>query len=155
MAFSDSINRIEVLGGICSEITVIKVGGEDKGCRFNIACSRPAISKEKDAERKQQVDYIPCIAWGWVAKHIIKYYNKGHRIFAIGSWQSGSYEDKNTGKRVYTNQCCISEIHDFVGNSSRGADLRTPLEKPNPLADQFSEEVDTSKFEIGQDDLPF
>ena len=157
MAYSRGVNKVFLLGRIATDINPIQKDGKTIGCRFNVACDRPAVTRGKDANRQQNTDYIPCIAWSWVANHVIDRYSKGDQIFAIGTWTSGNYVGRD-GKRVYTNACTLGEIHDLQsGNSTSGADMRTPLQtgKPQSEVDEILQNYEDSGNAISPDDLPF
>lgn len=157
MAYSRGVNQIFLLGRIATDITPIQKDGNAIGCRFNLVVDRPAVSKEKDTARQQTCDYIPCVCWSWVSKHVLEKYSKGMMIFAIGSWQSGSYMGRD-GKKVYTNNCVIGEVHDLQnGNNTSGADLRTPYQsnRVSDDVDDIMRDYQNSGNAISPDDLPF
>ena len=152
MAYSNSINQITLLGRLINDVTEVRVGGEVKGAKFVLACDRP-MSKGSDTSKTQSADFVPCIAWGFVAKHIIEYYHKGDRMLALGYWQSGYYVNK-AGAKVYTHQCNVGQVFD-MNKSLRGADNR-----PNAPVKSFDEEVadmvsSSDNFEIDESQLPF
>ena len=84
--------------------------------RYTLAVDRP---KRKGQE--SQADFINCVALGKPGKFAEMYLHQGMKIAVVGSWQTGSYVNKD-GKKVYTNECLVIE-HEFCESkeSSSGA----------------------------------
>lgn len=158
MAFASGLNIVVLVGTITTDIKAIEKDGQVKGCRFMIGVNRRPIQnpKQPNAQPTQQTDYIPCTAWGWTAKRILDKYQKRSPITVHGTWQSGSYMDRN-GNKVYTNTCVIGEVFDFMNGSAAGADNQRPAVTSDPVADILgvSDSGAGSYPEIDPDDLPF
>lgn len=94
--------------------------------------------------KKDETDFINCIAWRNTAEFISKYFGKGSMIAIVGSIQTGSYE--KDGQKHYTTDINVEEAY-FAGSK--------------PEASQSSEEqtefnIDDSFMPMpGDDDLPF
>jgi single-strand DNA-binding protein len=58
--------------------------------------------------KKDEVDFINCIAWEKTAEIIGEYCSKGNRIAIVGRIQTGSY-DKD-GTKVYTTDIIINSV---------------------------------------------
>ena len=94
--------------------------------------------------KKDETDFINCIAWRNTAEFISKYFGKGSMIAVVGSIQTGSYE--KDGQKHYTTDINVEEAY-FAGSKTE--------------ASQNSEEQ--SEFNIdgsfmpmpGDDDMPF
>lgn len=52
--------------------------------------------------KEKQADFPNCVAWGYTAEFISKYFQKGSMIAITGSIQTRNYEDKNGNKRTAT-----------------------------------------------------
>ncbi|MCR5251961.1 MAG: single-stranded DNA-binding protein [Lachnospiraceae bacterium] len=75
--------------------------------RFSLAVDRRFNRNNNGNE--QTADFINCVAFGKLAEHAGKYYHKGLKIAASGRIQTGSYNDKETGKKVYTTEVVIED----------------------------------------------
>lgn len=53
----------------------------------------------KNGEKKEQVSFFNCTAWGKQAEAIVEYVKKGHRFQVTGRLQQRSWEDQNGNKR--------------------------------------------------------
>ena len=81
--------------------------------------------------KKEETDYIPCVAFGKQGEFAQKYLTKGKKIFVSGRIQTGSYLNKN-GTRVYTKDVVV-DGQEFV--ESKGAERQ---EEP-PKSEGFME----------------
>ena len=81
--------------------------------------------------KKDETDFIPCVAFGKQGEFAQKYLAKGKKIFVSGRIQTGSYLNKN-GARIYTTEVIV-DGQEFV--ESKGAERQ---EEP-PKSEGFME----------------
>lgn len=81
----------------------IRYGGAN-----NTAVARVTIAVDRRFKQDGQpsADFINCLAFGKRAEFLEKYCHKGIKLVIEGSWQTGSYTNKD-GNKVYTNECLI------------------------------------------------
>ncbi len=109
--------------------------------RYTLAVDRRG---KKDGE--QTADFINCVAFGKQGEFAEKYLCKGMKIAVVGRIQTGSYTDKETGKKVYTTDVVVDE-HEFVeskasnGSESRPAPAQQSGDDFMSLPDDFGEEL--------------
>ena len=63
--------------------------------------------------KRDEADFINCIAWEKAAELIATYVTKGKPLAVSGRIQTGSYEDK-TGRKVYTTDVIVNDFQ-FLG----------------------------------------
>lgn len=68
-----------------------------------------AVDRRFKREGEQDADFISCVAFKKNGEFAEKYLHKGIKIAITGRIQTGSYEDKETGKRVYTTDVVVEE----------------------------------------------
>ena len=90
----------------------------------NTAIARFTVAVDR-RDKKDESDFISCVAFGKTAEFIEKYFNKGMKIGICGHIQTGSYTN-NDGKKVYTTDVVADEA-EFVERKQDGA--------PAPQAD--------------------
>lgn len=101
------MNKVLLIGRLTDDVKTKDYGkGKDKGCYANFTVAVDRGGKDQPA------DFIRCVAFGQTAEFIEQYFGKGVRIGIEGSWQTGSYEDKD-GNKVYTNDCYVQRV-DFA-----------------------------------------
>ena len=83
-----------------------------KVARFSLAVARRF--------KKDETDWINCVAFGKTAEFIEKYVKKGTKLCVAGCIQTGSYE-KN-GQKYYTTDILVDncEFCESKGNTSNG-----------------------------------
>lgn len=77
-------------------------------CRFTLAVNRPY--------KKDETDFINCVAFGKIAETIAQYVLKGRQVAITGSIRTGSY-DNNAGNKIYTTDVVLDGF-EFIGNSN-------------------------------------
>lgn len=75
-------------------------------CRFSLAVARPF--------KKDETDFINCIAFGKAAETIAQYITKGRQLAITGNIRTGSYDAKDGTKRYTTD--VIVENFEFIGS---------------------------------------
>ena len=76
-------------------------------CRFTLAVPR--------AFKKDEADFINCVAFGKIGETIAQYVLKGRQVAISGSIRTGSY-DNNAGNKVYTTDVVLDSF-EFIGNN--------------------------------------
>ncbi len=80
-----------------------------------------AVDRRYKRENEEHgVDFIQCTVFGKRAEVAEKYFRKGMKVVVEGSWQTGSYTNKD-GIKVYTNDCII-QSQEFCWNKNAGVD---------------------------------
>ena len=77
-------------------------------CRFTLAVPR--------AFKKDEADFINCVAFGKIGETIAQYVLKGRQVAVTGSIRTGSYES-NSGEKRYTTDVVLDGF-EFIGNSN-------------------------------------
>ena len=77
-------------------------------CRLTLAVNRPY--------KKDETDFINCVAFGKIAETIAQYVLKGRQVAITGSIRTGSYEN-NAGNKIYTTDVVLDGF-EFIGNSN-------------------------------------
>ena len=65
--------------------------------------------------KKDETDFISCVAWRQTAEFITKYFAKGSMIAVVGSLQTGSYE--KDGQKHFTTDVNVDEVY-FAGGKT-------------------------------------
>ena len=90
------MNQITLIGNLVADPDLRTTQSGVSVCSFRIAVSR----RFKDADGKQQTDFIPVTCWRQLADLSGKYLSKGKKVGIVGALQSRSYEDKDGNKRT-------------------------------------------------------
>lgn len=101
------MNNVSLIGRICNELKFEEYGkGKDKGSVLRFTLAVPRVTNKKE----ENTDFITCVAFNKSAELIDDYYEKGDMLGIEGKIRTGSYEDKETGKKIYTTDVIVSQL---------------------------------------------
>ena len=105
--------------------------------------------------KKDEADFINCVAWRQTAEHICKYFSKGASICIVGQIQTRSWNDSNGNKR-YATEVIADEAY-FVDSKADGnGEVSTPASAPKPPQNANSVPTQATFEDVSNDDdLPF
>ena len=95
----------------------IRYGGAN-----NTAVARITLAVDRRFKQEGQptADFINCLAFGKRAEFLEKYCQKGTKLVVEGSWQTGSYTNKD-GVKVYTNECLLENCEFAESKNASGS----------------------------------
>ena len=103
------INKVVLLGRLTKDPELRYAAGSGTAvCRFTVAITRQF--------KKDETDFINCVAFGKTGETIAQYITKGRQIAVTGSIRTGSYES-NSGEKRYTTDVVLDGF-EFIGNSN-------------------------------------
>ena len=134
------MNNVQLVGRLTKAVEVRKTRDGTSYSRFTLAVPRRF--------KKDEADFITCIAWRKTADTLGAYTHKGDKIGAWGFIQTGSYDDRD-GRKVYTTDVVL-EGFEFL--EQRKTQEESPETDPEEdLGGVPSREA----VDIDSDDLPF
>lgn len=113
------MNQVNLLGRLSKDVDYRT--GNTNIARFTLAVNRKF--------KRDEVDFINCIAFGKTADIINQYFSKGSQIAISGNIRTGSYEAQDGTKRYTTD--VVVESFDFTSNNN----------KQENKANEFGEEM--------------
>lgn len=140
------MNRVILMGRLVRDPEIRYSQGEKSTAvaRFTLA-----VDRKFKQEGQPTADFINCLAFGKRAEFLEKYCQKGTKLVVEGSWQTGSYTNKD-GQKIYTNECLIencefAESKNASGSNNGGGN--TPAQN-NGAGDGFMNIPDGIEFEL-------
>lgn len=116
------LNKFLVAGRLTTDPELQTIG-ENRLCKFMIACDRPKRKGQTDYE----TDFFNCVAWNRNGDTIVNRFKKGDMITLVGEVHISRYE-KDSQKRTAT-EVKVKEIH-FSGNK-KAQPVRTDIPYSN------------------------
>lgn len=97
------MNKVILIGRLTRDPEIRYTQGEN-----SMAVARFTLAVDRRFKRDNQptADFISCICFRKTAEFVEKYCKKGTKLAVDGSWQTGSYTNKD-GDKVYTNDCLV------------------------------------------------
>ena len=134
------INKVVLLGRLTKDPELKYAASSGTAvCRFTVAINRQS--------KKDETDFINCIAFGKTGETITQYFTKGIKIAITGNIRTGNYDAKDGTKRYTTD--VIVETFEFV--ESKKKETNEFDKQANNFPDPFTKEHEESVF----DDIPF
>ena len=101
------MNKVVLIGNLTRDPEMNYAAGSGKAItRFSLAVKR--------AFKKDETDFINCIAFGKTGETIAQYLTKGRQVAITGSIRTGSYDAKDGTKRYTTD--VVVDSFEFIGN---------------------------------------
>ncbi len=114
------MNRVELTGRLTRDPEIHYAGQNNDFC---IATYTLAVDREYAKEGDDDTDFIRCKALGKRGEFAEKHLCKGMKIGIWGRIQTGSYDDKETGKTVYTTDVLV-DGHEFEESKATNDQIR-------------------------------
>ena len=105
------MNVVNLLGRITKDLE-LKDTGTTKLLKFSLAVAR---------QKKGEVDFITCTAFGATAEVMEKWLIKGSQIALTGRIQTGNYKNKD-GNTVYTTDVIVQSFY-FADSKKKEEEL--------------------------------
>ena len=119
------LNKFMVAGRLTAD-PEIKTVGDNRLCKFTIACERP----KRKGEEKAQTDFFDCTAWNRNADVVVDWFGKGDMVTLVGAVHINRYE--KDGQKRSAIEVKVEEIH-FSGGKKKQENT-TPTDNGNPYA---------------------
>nr|DAX99473.1 MAG TPA: Single strand binding protein [Caudoviricetes sp.] len=123
------MNCVNLIGRLVKDVDVRTTKSGTSVAGFILAVDK-GLSKQKREKAEQAgrptADFISCQAWGMTADLLSRYCGKGSKIAIEGRIQTGSYQDKETGKTIYTTDAVADRVEFLDSKSTSSQDDRVP-----------------------------
>jgi len=119
------LNKFLVAGRLTVDPEMQNIG-ENRLCKFTIACDRPKRKGQDDHE----TDFFNCVAWNCNSDTIASWFRKGDMITIVGEVHINRYE-KDGQKRSATD-VKVEEIHFSGGKKKSPVRTDIPYSDDNP-----------------------
>jgi single-strand DNA-binding protein len=147
------INRVVLVGNLTSDPQYSKTQSGISYARFTVAVNRKYGQNDETA-------FIRCVAWRQTADFLNQYAKKGNTVGVEGHITTGSYDDKTTGKKVYTTEVTVDSAQ-LIGSRNSSETQQTSQQAPKSTGYFADNDVSDDDFntgpllDISSDDLPF
>lgn len=157
---ANDINRVVLVGRLTRDPELRQTGSGTSYCRFSIANNR---NYTVNGERKEEVSFFNCVAWGKQAEIINQYTRKGKQVAIDGRLQQRSYQGQD-GKTQSSVDVVVESLQ-FIGSNQEGqggggqtrgsSEYQAPApDYPPPQGGGGGYPGDTGDFPM-DDDIPF
>ncbi|MDH5656133.1 MAG: single-stranded DNA-binding protein [Spirochaetia bacterium] len=149
---ANDLNQVMLIGRLTRDPELKQVGSGTSLCRFSIANNR---NYTQNGERKEEVSFFNCVAWGKQAEIITRYCSKGKQVAIEGRLKQNTWEDKD-GKKQSTVDVVVNQLQMLgpssegggSGGGSFGGSESSSYQDPGPSREQYPDMME-------EDDVPF
>lgn len=147
------INRVVLVGRLTRDIELRYTQEKIAVISFTVAIDRPQTNKAVE----KQTDFINCTAWRNTAEFAAKYAGKGSLVGVDGRLQVRNYTDKDGNQRTVAEVLCENfQIYEWKKDANFApAPKAVPSSNSNEETIDIEKEINTDKFDLSDDDLPF
>ena len=148
---ANDINRVCLIGRLTRDPELKFTPANTPIASFSIANNRTYVGQ--NSEKKEQVSFFNCIAWGKTGQIISQYFKKGQRIIIEGRLQQRSWDDKDGNRRSIVE--VVVENFQFLDAPSANKESGTaPQEKTESGPENVPSYEDCFPA-FTDDDIPF
>lgn len=148
-----NLNKVFLIGNLTKNPELKALPSGVNIAKFTIATNRSW--KDKDGQKKEEVQFINCVAFGKQAELISQYMSKGSQMYVEGRISTSTYE--KDGEKKYFTEVIVENFQfgrkpDGVGVSDEEAEKKfKEMSKPEiPGTD-----IDYPEDDINPEDIPF
>lgn len=107
------MNKIFVIGRLTNNPEIRSTTSGKSVGNFTLALDRKMSKEQKEqaqAEGRPTADFIRIQTWGQLAENCNRFLSKGSQCAVVGRINTGSYQDKETGKTIYTTDFIAEDV---------------------------------------------
>jgi single-strand DNA-binding protein len=158
-----SVNKVILLGNVGKDPEIKVLPSGQPVANFSIATSDRY--KDQQGNFQDRTEWHNVVAYGKLADIIRDYVKKGNKLYIEGRLTTRSWDDKESGKKVYRTEIVIADLSLLSGRgeegsgggfSQRGSSSQGSSSQGSSSYDQrSSSSEDYANTGITDDDIPF
>ena len=138
-----------ITGNIVRDPELRATSGGTQVCSFSVAVN---YNYAQNGEKKEQVSYINCSAWGKAGEVIAQYAKKGSGILVSGRLSQRAFEDKTGAKRSAT-EIIVEDFNFLGGGSSDGSSSKSFSAPSESTTDIVPDDIPDEPIDLSE--VPF
>lgn len=140
------INKVILVGNLGRDPEQRSTPSGQSVTKFSVATSRRWTSK--DGEKQEATEWHNIVCWGRQAEIAGQYLHKGKQVYIEGRLQTDSWEDRETGKKMYRTEIVCDNFQMLGGRGDSMAGPSAPSGGSSSGGSNFNQPAD-------DDDVPF
>lgn len=127
-----NLNKVMLIGNLTRDVELRVLPKGTSIGQFGLAVNREW--KDESGQKKEEVTFIDCEAWGKTAEIIAKYTTKGRPLFVEGRLKLDSWDDKTSGQKR-TKIKVVVENFQFLNGGKPESNADTTQQQVTQTAD--------------------
>jgi single-strand DNA-binding protein len=152
-------NKVIIMGNLARDPDVRHTPSQQKVARITVAVGRQWKNK-MTGELQSQTDFIPVVAWSYLADTCERFLRKGKPVLVEGRLQVRDYEDAKTGTRKWATEVVADNVV-VLPSGRRDDDAYGEIPAPRPAQSSYQparpQPVPNQNVDVGslRDDIDF
>ena len=148
------INKVFLYGNLTRDPELKALPSGSQVASFGIATNR--TYKDKDGNKQEQTEFHNITMFGKQAEVATQYLKKGRPVFIEGRLQTRSWDDKDSGKKMYRTEIIVDNFQfgPSAGGEGAGNFSGDTASEPKPAAASAAK-VEYPDDDINPEDIPF
>jgi len=144
------VNKVILLGRLGSAPDLKYTPGGAAVAKFSLATSEVWVGK--DGNKQEETTWHKVVVWNKMAENCAKYLDKGRQVYVEGKISVVSWDDKQTGKKMYATEIVANNVQ-FIGEATSGQRPQAPQTQQQQYAQDPAAVYPSGA--PGLDDIPF
>jgi single-strand DNA-binding protein len=118
LALMKSVNKVILIGHLGKDPEMKFTQGGMPVAKFTLATNER--QKDKDGNWQERTEWHNIVAFQRTAEIVGEYLKKGRQVYIEGSLRTGSWDDKETGKKMYKTDILVNDLVLLGGGRGEG-----------------------------------
>lgn len=147
-----NINQVTIVGRLTRDPEKKALPNGTSVVNASVATSR--TWKDKNGQKQEEAEFHNVVAFANTADIMAQYLKKGQLVGIIGRLQTRSWDDKESGKKMYRTEIVVDQMQmgPKSGNAGASQDDRSQADKD---FDEMGKPEGGEEKPINPDDIPF
>jgi len=115
-----SLNKVMIIGRVGRDPEMKFTPGGEAVANFSVATSRSWLDQSTN-ERREVTEWHNIVAWRRLAETCKEFLTKGRLVYIEGRLETRSWDDRETGKKMYRTEVIADEMNILEPRSDGGA----------------------------------
>jgi single-strand DNA-binding protein len=111
-----NLNKVMLIGNLTRDVELRSISSGNSVAQIGLAINRSWTGQ--DGEKREEVTYVDCEAWGKTAEIMHKYLAKGRPVFVEGRLKLDTWDDKESGAKR-SKMKVVVESFQFLDSGNR------------------------------------
>ncbi len=150
---SKTVNKVLLLGNVGKDPEIASTNGGTLVAKLSLATSERF--KDKQGEWQERTEWHNLVAYARGAEILRDYVHKGSKLFVEGRLATRSWEDKESGKKIYRTEIVIGDIS-LLSSSDGARSAKSRTAESSTAGPQTDESAaDFEGLGIQDSEIPF
>jgi len=150
---SKTVNKVLLLGNVGKDPEIASTNGGTLVAKLSLATSERF--KGKQGERQERTEWHNLVAYARGAEILRDYVHKGSKLFVEGRLTTRSWDDKESGKKLYRTEIVVGDIS-LISASDSARAVKSRSGEPSTYASQKDgSAADFEGLGIQDSEIPF